>query len=61
MYVIYLYSTRRRSFPRKPNICSQLKGKDRALYLDALSTNEPIRLTAEKIDDEVAIIANWKT
>ena len=41
-----------RFFPRKPSAWMALKGADRALYMDVLSTSEPIELTARKIEDE---------
>ncbi|TRY67387.1 hypothetical protein TCAL_06440 [Tigriopus californicus] len=45
-----------RFFTRKPKVVKFLKGSDRALYLDLLSTDEPLTVTAEHIDDE----AYWK-
>ena len=42
-----------RFFSVKPERTAGLKGGDRAKFLNLLSTNEPILLTAEKISDEL--------
>ena len=41
-----------RFFTRNPNVVGYLKGRDKALYLDLLSTGEPLTFTAERIGDE---------